>query len=118
LFDGDNRPGRTAEWERSLLSGNQQEAVRDAIVPNREGLHARPVMRFVDLAARFSSAVKVANISKNSDVADGKSAMQMMLLEATQGSVLRISARGADAEAAAEALARLVLRGFQSTDDV
>ena len=71
-------------------------------------------MRFVDLASKFRSAVLVANVSRNDERVDGKSAMQMMLLEATQGCVLRIEARGEDAQEAAEALAELVRAGFGS----
>ena len=86
--------------------------MREVKIPNEEGLHARPVMRFVDLAARFRSAVVATNISGKRERVDGKSAMQMMLLEATQGSVLRIEADGEDAQAAVDALASLVDGGF------
>ena len=79
---------------------------------NTEGLHARPVMCFVDLAATYSSKVSVTNVSKGNQKVDGKSAMQMMLLEATQGSVLRIEAHGEDALEAVDALATLVNAGF------
>jgi phosphotransferase system HPr (HPr) family protein len=69
-------------------------------------------MRFVDLASKYKASILVANISGRAEPVDGKSAMQMMLLEATQGSVLRIEANGEDAEAAATALAALVESGF------
>ena len=69
-------------------------------------------MRFVDLATRFRSAITVSNISGRGEKVDGKSAMQMMLLEAICGSTLRIEAQGEDAVAAADALAALVASGF------
>jgi len=94
------------------LSDANTEAVRDARVANQEGLHARPVMRFVDLASKYQSNVTVVNVTRGGERVDGKSAMQMMLLEATQGCVLRIEARGADAPEAAQALAALVEAGF------
>jgi phosphotransferase system HPr (HPr) family protein len=72
-------------------------------------------MRFVDLASRFEAAVTVRNVSGADETVDGKSAMHMMLLEATRGSVLRIEARGADAQEAVEALAALVGSGFQES---
>ena len=93
------------------MSEAQTEAVREATVPNKQGLHARPVMRFVDLATRFRARITVMNVSRAQERVDGKSAMQMMLLEATQGSVLRIEACGDDADDAAEALAALVNAG-------
>lgn len=77
-------------------------------------MHARPVMHFVDLASSFKSTVSVTNISRRPETVDGKSAMQMMLLEATQGCVLRIEARGSDAQQAVDALAALVEAGFKS----
>ena len=82
-------------------------------VGNREGLHARPVMQFVDLASKFRSQILVANVSGRGEKVDGKSAMQMMLLEAIQGNVVRIEACGEDAQVAVDALADLVSSGFK-----
>ncbi len=94
------------------MSEASSEAVRDVTVPNREGLHARPVMNFVDLASKYKSAVTVTNLSRRGEKVDGKSAMQMMLLEATEGCVLRIETRGLDARETVESLAALVKAGF------
>jgi phosphocarrier protein len=70
-------------------------------------------MRFVDLASRYQSTVSVINISgRRLERVDGKSAMEMMLLEAAQGCVLRIEAWGSDAKEAVDALAALVSAGF------
>ncbi len=88
--------------------------MREVAVANLEGLHARPVMQFVDLASRFRSAVTVTNVSRTHESVDGKSAMHMMLLEATKGCVLRIQTYGDDAEVAADALATLVQEGFKA----
>ncbi len=74
----------------------------------------RPAAMFVDLAAQFHSTITVANVSGSKEAVDGKSALQMVLLEATQGSVLKIEARGDDATEAAEALANLVEAGFKT----
>ncbi|MHC4696406.1 MAG: HPr family phosphocarrier protein [Planctomycetota bacterium] len=95
------------------LSDVQTEAKREVTVPNNEGLHARPVMMFVDLATQHDATVSVRNLTRDTQVVDGKSAMEMMLLEATQGCVLRIEARGADARKAVDALATLVEAGFK-----
>jgi phosphotransferase system HPr (HPr) family protein len=71
-------------------------------------------MRFVDLASKYESEVSVTNVSRGSETVDGKSAMQMMLLEASKGSVLRIVALGRDAREAVSALEALVSGGFDS----
>jgi phosphocarrier protein HPr len=78
-------------------------------IVNRLGLHARPAMTFVDVASTFASEVTV---SKGDTSVDGKSIMQMMMLAATQGSVLEIAAEGDDADTALAALRALVERGF------
>lgn len=83
-------------------------------IMNRLGLHARPAMSFVDLAAVYSSDIKVAKSDAGGDiVVDGKSIMEMMMLAASKGSVLTIVAEGADAKKAADALKKLVDGGFE-----
>ena len=52
---------------------------------------AKPVMRFVDLAGQFQAEVWV---KKGSRRVDGKNPMEMMLLEASKGTVLEIVAEG------------------------
>lgn len=101
---------------RKSLGDDCGVVVREVTVPNKEGLHARPVMSFVDLALKFKSAVTVANKSRGQETVDGKSAMQVMLLEATKGSVLEITCRGVDAREAADALVALVESEFHSDD--
>lgn len=78
-------------------------------IKNRLGLHARPAMEFVDAATAFNSTVSVR---RGDQEVDGKSIMQMMLLAATQGTELEVVADGDDAQAACDALARLVDSGF------
>lgn len=91
---------------------DQDRAVIEVAIPNPQGMHARPVMRFVDLASAFHCDVRVSNATGRNEEVDGKSAMEMMLLEAVQGSVLRIKTSGPDADKAAEALAALVKDAF------
>jgi len=95
------------------VSVDDQKALVEITIPNAEGLHSRPVMAFVDLASKFSSTIIVRNVTRQGERVDGKSAMQMMLLEGTQGCVLGIEAVGSDAREAADALARLVEAGFK-----
>jgi phosphotransferase system HPr (HPr) family protein len=82
-------------------------ASRDIIVSNSMGLHARPAMQFVDLANQYSSDIKVSKGGPEPVDADGKSVMQMIILEATQGTLLKIEAIGNDAEEAVRKLAEL-----------
>ena len=95
------------------MTGDPGAVVREVTVPDKEGLHARPVMSFVDLASRFQSSVTVMNLTHGREKVDGKSAMQMMLLEATEGCVLRIETNGTDAREAVDSLVALVRAGFK-----
>lgn len=79
-------------------------------IVNEQGMHARPVMQFVDLANQFESAISVA---KGDQVVDGKSPMEVMLLEATCGTELTLTATGQDASRAVQALADLIARRFK-----
>ena len=78
-------------------------------VTNALGLHARAAARFVHLAARFASKIRV---SRDTKVMDGKSIMGILLLAAARGTTITISADGADERDAVEALAQLVASGF------
>jgi phosphocarrier protein HPr len=78
-------------------------------VANPQGLHARPVMRFVDVANQYESRIQV---KKGDFVVDGKNPMEMMLLEASQGTTLELFADGNDASQALNALAKVVETEF------
>lgn len=83
--------------------------VREVTIINRLGMHARPAMQFVETANRFHSSVTVSRGDKK---VNGKSIMEMMLLEAMPGTVLRLEADGGDAQACLDALAQLVRDKF------
>ena len=82
---------------------------RAVVVSNQLGLHARAAARFVHLATRFVSQIRVARESK---VMDGKSIMGILLLAAARGTTITISAEGLDETDAVDALVRLVESGF------
>ena len=73
------------------------------------GLHARPAMSLVDTATGFSSDIKIA---KGAQAVDAKSIMQLMMLAATKGTELVVTADGPDAEAAVAAISALVESKF------
>jgi phosphocarrier protein len=81
-------------------------------ITNSLGLHARAAARFVHTANAFRARIRVARGSRE---IDGKSIMGLLLLAAAQGSVITISASGADEQAALAALRSLVERGFDES---
>jgi phosphocarrier protein HPr len=82
---------------------------RNVTVVNQLGMHARAAAKFVHLAAKFQSHVRVARDTREMD---GKSIMGLLLLAAARGTTIRISAEGGDEAEAVAALAELVETGF------
>jgi phosphocarrier protein HPr len=87
---------------------------RTVTVTNPLGLHARAAAKFVSVAARFQSHIRVA---RDARVMDGKSIMGILLLAASRGSALVISADGQDEADAVDALSQLVESGFGESAD-
>jgi phosphocarrier protein len=80
-------------------------------ITNKLGLHARPAMMFVEVASRFDSHITVSR-QDDSEAVDGKSIMQMMMLAATRGTAILITAKGDDAPEAVAELVTLVESNF------
>jgi phosphotransferase system HPr (HPr) family protein len=85
------------------------EARRQVAVPNAAGLHARPCHAIAATALEYRSDLEVCCEGRR---ANGKSILELMTLDACQGKVLELAARGPDAERLVEALERLVASGF------
>ena len=82
---------------------------KSVTVVNQLGMHARAAAKFVHLAARFESKIRVARQGRE---VDGKSIMGILLLAAARGSSISITADGADEQEAVDALVTLVETGF------
>jgi phosphocarrier protein HPr len=82
---------------------------RNVTVVNQLGMHARAAAKFVHLAAKYESHIRVARDAREMD---GKSIMGLLLLAAARGTTIRISAEGGDEAEAVSALAALVQAGF------
>ena len=78
---------------------------RTVKIQNRLGLHARAAARFVHTAARFESRVTAG---RDGRVMDGKSILGILLLGASRGTTIEITADGEDEAAALDALVALV----------
>jgi phosphocarrier protein len=81
----------------------------EVAIRNRLGLHARAAAKFVHLATRFRSHVRV---SRDGRVMDGKSIMGILLLAAACGTTIHIAVDGPDEQDALKALCELVDSGF------
>lgn len=79
-------------------------------IVNQLGLHARAAAKFVHLASKFRSQIK---ISKDGVVVDGKSILGILMLAAPCSSIVEISVKGEDEASALKALIELVEKGFE-----
>ena len=80
-----------------------------AAITNARGLHARASAKFVETAARFKSEVTVR---KGDTTVSGRSIMSLMMLAASKGSIIELTAEGEDAEEALRALSTLIAARF------
>ena len=82
-------------------------------ITNKRGLHARASAKFVTCARNFDAKIDVTREGTN---VPGTSIMGLMMLAASLGCSIKISAEGADAEAALAELVALVQNGFGEND--
>ena len=78
-------------------------------IANELGMHARAATKFVQTANRYHSEITV---EKDGQVVNGKSIMGVLLLVASKGTRIKVTAEGDDAEAALAALSQLVRDKF------
>jgi phosphotransferase system HPr (HPr) family protein len=76
-------------------------------IRSRQGLHARPAALFVRVANRFKATIRVR---KGRQEVDGKSIMGLLTLAASRGSMIQVTAKGADAPEAIHALEQLICK--------
>lgn len=84
---------------------NEGRLTRDLEIKNELGLHARAASALANLSNRFSSDIE---LMKDGIVVNGKSIMGILMLAAPKGSVVTVSAEGADAGEAMSAIADLI----------
>lgn len=82
---------------------------REISIINKLGLHARAAAKFVTLASTFSSHIQ---LSRNGRTVNGKSIMGVMMLAASKGTTLNVSADGTDEQEALDKIAELVNNRF------
>jgi phosphocarrier protein FPr len=79
------------------------------VVPNPEGLHARPAAVLSKLAQQYASDIRV---KRGDDGANAKSVMAIMGLEVSQGDKVQVVAHGPDAAEAVQALTAALREGL------
>ena len=85
--------------------------VKEVLVENQVGLHARPATFFIQKANEFKSSIWV---EKEERRVNAKSLLGVLSLGIVGGTNIKIMADGADEEDAVEGLVQLVKSGFAS----
>lgn len=83
--------------------------VREVMVKNQVGLHARPATFFIQKANEFKSSIW---IEKEDRKVNAKSLLGILSLGIVGGTTVKVIADGADEKAAVDALIELVDSGF------
>jgi phosphocarrier protein len=83
--------------------------VREMLIVNRKGLHARATAKFVQCVDRFDVDIKVTRCG---ETVGGDSIMGILTLGAGMGATITVAAFGRQAEAALDALAALIASRF------
>ena len=86
---------------------------KDLTVTNKLGLHARAAAKLVALASNFASEI---TIQKESRKINGKSIMGVMMLAASQGTVVNIEIEGEDEEKAMDEIENLFINRFDEAE--
>ena len=82
---------------------------RDVTISNRLGLHARAAAKLLNVASGYAAEVM---LHKNGQRVNGKSIMGVMMLAASQGTVLHLTVDGEGEEQAMAALVDLIDNKF------
>ena len=83
--------------------------VKDVMVQNKVGLHARPATFFIQKANEFKASIWV---EKEERRVNAKSLLGVLSLGIVGGTTIRIIADGSDEEEAVEALTALIASDF------
>ncbi len=93
----------------SMASSDKDQIVREFPIVNQRGLHARASAKFVQLASGFNASV---HVEKEGVKVGGTSIMGLMMLAASPGYSIRVTASGPEALEVMDALEQLVASRF------
>ena len=88
---------------------SEETVTAKAEIVNKLGLHIRPSRHFSSLVKSWEASVTVRNQDR---VAAGDSQLDLLMLLASQGAVLEISATGPQASEAVDSLVKLIADRF------
>ena len=81
------------------------KVIKEIIIKNSQGLHARPAAMLVQMASKYNAGI---TLDKDGEKVNAKSIMGILVLGAQQGSKIVIEADGLDAIAAVDEIEKLL----------
>ena len=93
----------------NALSPEKDQIVREFPIVNQRGLHARASAKIVQVASGFDASV---HVEKDGVQVGGTSIMGLMMLAASPGYSIRVTASGPEALQVIDALEQLVASRF------
>ena len=91
------------------MSSEEPQKPRVLKIVNERGLHARASAKFVKIAEQFDADIQV---TKGCYTVGGTSIMGLMMLAASKGCHIDVTATGAEASEALDAITELVANRF------
>jgi phosphocarrier protein len=96
--------------DSTIVRGTKRHMLRNEfLIINKLGLHARASALFVKTASSFTSDIK---LTKDGIEVNGKSIMGIMMLAASKGTTVTLSADGTDEVEALQTIGELIANGF------
>ena len=83
--------------------------IKELNIINERGLHARAAANFVKTIDGLNANIEVERLGQT---VDGNSIMRLMMLAASKGTSIKVSASGADAKKAIDLLSELINNKF------
>jgi phosphocarrier protein HPr len=101
------------EGEPGTAPSGEGAVVRSFAIRNKKGLHARAAARFVQTVEKFDAEVRV---TRGGETVGGTSIMGLLMLAASPGTSIIVTATGKEAAAVIEALSALIAARFGEND--
>ena len=98
-----------ADMENLADMTNNNSYVKQMLIQNKLGLHARAATKLVQLANQFDAHIIIKQAEKQ---ANADSVMALLMLESSMGKYIEVHTTGPDAQAAMEAIEDLINKKF------
>jgi len=102
--------------EKPISDSDNNRREITLVIPNKQGLHARPAVLFVKTVGKFDAKVMVKNLTENKGPVEANSLISVMTIAARQGHQVHITAEGKEKDAVIDALVNLFERNLEDEE--